>query len=198
VLAHCLIILVCADAVTPISLVTAKSAELPNLSRVGTNLTMSKKSAGLILWLGIAVIVVLIDQLTKITLSRMMLYGQTDTITSFFNLVMVYNRGAAFSFLADQPGWQRYFFAGVSVFASLLIIWMLKRHSGQRLFCLAMTLILGGALGNLIDRIAYGHVIDFLDVHLGGFHWPAFNVADSAITIGAVLFVLDELRRVNR
>ena len=159
---------------------------------------MSKKSAGLILWLGIAVIVVLIDQLTKITLSRMMLYGQTDTITSFFNLVMVYNRGAAFSFLADQPGWQRYFFAGVSVFASLLIIWMLKRHSGQRLFCLAMTLILGGALGNLIDRIAYGHVIDFLDVHLGGFHWPAFNVADSAITIGAVLFVLDELRRVNR
>ncbi len=111
---------------------------------------------------------------------------------------MVYNRGAAFSFLADQPGWQRYFFAGVSLLASLLIIWMLKRHSGQRLFCLAMTLILGGALGNLIDRIAYGHVIDFLDFHLGGFHWPAFNVADSAITIGAVLFVLDELRRVNR
>ncbi len=159
---------------------------------------MSKKSVGLTLWLGIAVIVVLIDQLTKITLSRMMLYGQSDTITSFFNLVMVYNRGAAFSFLADQPGWQRYFFAGVSLFASLLIIWMLKRHPGQRLFCWAMTLILGGALGNLIDRIAYGHVIDFLDFHIGSLHWPAFNVADSAITIGAVLFVLDELRRVNR
>jgi signal peptidase II len=159
---------------------------------------MSKKSVGLTVWLGIAVIVVLIDQLTKITLSRMMLYGQSDTITSFFNLVMVYNRGAAFSFLADQPGWQRYFFAGVSLFASLLIIWMLKRHPGQRLFCWAMTLILGGALGNLIDRIAYGHVIDFLDFHIGSLHWPAFNVADSAITIGAVLFVLDELRRVNR
>ena len=159
---------------------------------------MPKKSAGLTLWLGIAMIIVLLDQLSKITLSRMMVFGQSDTITSFFSLVMVYNRGAAFSFLADQPGWQRYFFAGVSLLASLLIIWMLKRHSGQRLFCWAMTLILGGALGNLIDRIAYGYVIDFLDFHVGGFHWPAFNVADSAITLGAVLFILDELRRVNR
>ena len=159
---------------------------------------MPKKSAGLTLWLGIAMIIVLLDQLSKITLSRMMVFGQSDTITSFFNLVMVYNRGAAFSFLADQPGWQRYFFAGVSLLASLLIIWMLKRHSGQRLFCWAMTLILGGAFGNLIDRIAYGYVIDFLDFHVGGFHWPAFNVADSAITLGAVLFILDELRRVNR
>ena len=159
---------------------------------------MPKKSAGLTLWLGIAMIIVLLDQLSKITLSRMMVFGQSDTVTSFFNLVMVYNRGAAFSFLADQPGWQRYFFAGVSLLASLLIIWMLKRHSGQRLFCWAMSLILGGALGNLIDRIAYGYVIDFLDFHVGGFHWPAFNVADSAITLGAVLFILDELRRVNR
>ena len=159
---------------------------------------MAKKSAGLTLWLGIAMIIVLLDQLSKITLSRMMVFGQSDTVTSFFNLVMVYNRGAAFSFLADQPGWQRYFFAGVSLLASLLIIWMLKRHSGQRLFCWAMTLILGGALGNFIDRIAYGYVIDFLDFHVGGFHWPAFNVADSAITLGAVLFILDELRRVNR
>jgi len=89
---------------------------------------MSKKSAGLTLWLGIAMIIVLIDQLSKITLSRMMVFGQSDTVTSFFNLVMVYNRGAAFSFLADQPGWQRYFFAGVSLLASLLIIWILKRH----------------------------------------------------------------------
>ena len=159
---------------------------------------MPKKSAGLTLWLGIAMIIVLLDQLSKITLSRMMVFGQSDTVTSFFNLVMVYNRGAAFSFLADQPGWQRYFFAGVSLLASLLIIWMLKRHSGQRLFCWAMTLILGGALGNLIDRIAYGYVIDFLDFHVSGLHWPAFNVADSAITLGAVLFILDELRRVNR
>jgi len=182
----------------PIYLALAKNVLLLNHLPADTNLTMSKKSAGLTLWLGIAMIVVLIDQLSKITLSRMMVFGQSDTVTSFFNLVMVYNRGAAFSFLADQPGWQRYFFAGVSLLASLLIIWMLKRHSGQRLFCWAMTLILGGALGNLIDRIAYGHVIDFLDFHVGGLHWPAFNVADSAITLGAVLFILDELRRVNR
>ena len=154
---------------------------------------MSKKSAGLTLWLGIAMIIVLLDQLSKITLSRMMVFGQSDAVTSFFNLVMVYNRGAAFSFLADQPGWQRYFFAGVSLLASLLIIWMLKRHSGQRLFCWAMTLILGGALGNLIDRIAYGHVIDFLDFHYGRWSWPAFNVADAAISIGVGMLVLSWL-----
>ncbi len=150
------------------------------------------------LWLGVAAIVVLLDQLSKVTLSQLIVYGQSERITSFFNLVMVYNKGAAFSFLADQLGWQRYLFAGISAAASLLIIWMLKRHTSQRLFCWALALILGGAIGNLIDRIAYGHVIDFLDVHVYGWHWPAFNIADSAITIGAVLFILDEFRRVNR
>jgi signal peptidase II len=129
---------------------------------------------------------------------RLLAYGQSDPVTSFFNLVMVYNKGAAFSLLADQPGWQRYFFTGISVLASLFILWMLKRHPGQRLFCWALALILGGALGNLIDRVAYGHVIDFLDFHLAGWHWPAFNLADSSITVGALLFVLDEFRRVNR
>lgn len=155
-------------------------------------------TSGLMMWLGIAAIVVLLDQLSKITLSRLLAYGQSEYITSFFNLVMVYNKGAAFSFLADQQGWQRYFFAGISFAASLLIIWMLRRNPSQKLFCSALSLILGGAIGNLIDRLAYGHVIDFLDVHIAGWHWPAFNVADSAITIGAVLFVLDEFRRVNR
>lgn len=155
-------------------------------------------ASGMTLWLGIAAIVVLLDQLSKITFSQLIAYGQSQQITSFFNLVMVYNKGAAFSFLADQQGWQRYLFAGISVAASLLIIWMLKRHASQRLFCWALALILGGAIGNLIDRIAYGHVIDFLDVHVYGWHWPAFNIADSAITIGAVLFIFDEFRRVNR
>lgn len=159
---------------------------------------MAKKSSGMMIWVGIAIIVTLLDQLTKITMVRLLAYGQSDPVTSFFNLVMVYNKGAAFSFLADQPGWQRYFFTGISVLASLFILWMLKRHPGQRLFCWALALILGGALGNLIDRVAYGHVIDFLDFHLAGWHWPAFNVADSAITVGALLFVLDEFRRVNR
>ncbi len=150
------------------------------------------------LWLGIALVVVLLDQASKIMMSQFLLYGQSETISSYFNLVMVYNKGAAFSFLSDQPGWQRYFFTAVSVIASLFILWMLRRNPTQRLFCWSLALILGGAVGNLIDRIAYGHVIDFLDFHVGGWHWPAFNVADSAITVGAILFVLDEFRRVNR
>jgi signal peptidase II len=150
------------------------------------------------LWLGIALVVVLLDQASKIMMSQFLLYGQSETITSYFNLVMVYNKGAAFSFLSDQPGWQRYFFTAISVIASLFILWMLRRNPTQRLFCWSLALILGGAIGNLIDRIAYGHVIDFLDFHVGGWHWPAFNVADSAITVGAILFVLDEFRRVNR
>jgi signal peptidase II len=161
---------------------------------------MAKKNAGLMLmlWLGIALVVVLLDQVTKIAMSERLLYGQSEPITTYFNLVMVYNKGAAFSFLSDQPGWQRYFFTGVSVIASVFILWMLKRNPDQRLFCWALALILGGAIGNLIDRVAYGHVIDFLDFHVHGWHWPAFNVADSAITVGAILFVLDEFRRVNR
>jgi signal peptidase II len=158
----------------------------------------SSGSASVTLWLGIALIVVLFDQISKITMSRLLAFGQSEPVTSFFNLVMVYNKGAAFSFLADQQGWQRYLFAGISLAASLLIIWMLKRNPSQRLFCWALALILGGAIGNLIDRLAYGHVIDFLDVYFYGWHWPAFNVADSAITIGAGLFILDEFRRVNR
>ena len=159
---------------------------------------MARKSTGLLLWLGIAVIVVLLDQVSKITMSRLLVYGQSELITPYFNLVMVYNQGAAFSFLANSGGWQRWFFSGLAMFVSLGIIWMLNKNSGQRLFCWALTLILGGAVGNLIDRLLYGHVIDFLDFHIGTLHWPAFNVADSAITVGAALFVLDELRRVNR
>ena len=111
---------------------------------------------------------------------------------------MVYNQGAAFSFLADSGGWQRWFFSALALGVSVMIVWMLNRNSTERLFCWSLSLILGGAVGNLIDRLLYGHVIDFLDVHVGGWHWPAFNVADSAITVGAALFVLDELRRVNR
>jgi signal peptidase II len=159
---------------------------------------MARKSTGLLLWLGIAVILVLLDQVSKITMSRLLVYGQSEMITPYFNLVMVYNQGAAFSFLANSGGWQRWFFSGLALVVSLVIIWMLHKNATQRLFCWALTLILGGAVGNLIDRLLYGHVIDFLDFHIGTLHWPAFNVADSAITVGAALFVLDELRRVNR
>jgi signal peptidase II len=131
-------------------------------------------------------------------ITQMFSYGQSKPVTSFFNLVLAYNKGAAFSFLAAEAGWQRYLFSGIAIAAAAFIVYLLKRHAGQRLFCWALALVLGGAVGNLIDRIAYGHVIDFLDVHVAGWHWPAFNIADSAICIGAAMFIIDELRRVNR
>lgn len=150
------------------------------------------------LWLGVAAVVVLLDQLSKITMTRLLAYGQSEYVNSFFNFVMVYNQGAAFSFLANSGGWQRWFFSALALAVSIFIVWMLNRNASQRMFCWSLSLILGGAVGNLIDRLVFGHVIDFLDFHIHGWHWPAFNIADSAITIGAVLFVLDELRRVNR
>ena len=158
----------------------------------------SKTQASLTPWLGIATIVILLDQLSKITMTKLFTYGESMPVTGFFNLVLAYNKGAAFSFLAAEGGWQRYFFTAIGVVAAIAITVMLKRHAGQRMFCWALALILGGAIGNVIDRIMYGHVIDFLDVYLKDWHWPAFNIADSAICIGAVLFVLDELRRVNK
>ena len=150
-------------------------------------------------WLGIALLVVLIDQLTKITVDTLFEYGEVKPVTGFFNLVLAYNPGAAFSFLGDQGGWQRYFFTGIAFVAVAWIVYMLRRHANQRLFCLALALIMGGAIGNVIDRIAYGHVVDFLDFYWTGIgHWPAFNVADIAICTGAALFIFDELRRVNK
>lgn len=160
--------------------------------------TFSSSRASLLPWLGIATIIILFDQVTKIAAVSLMAYGESVYVTSFFNFVHVYNKGAAFSFLADHSGWQRYFFTIVGFGASAFIIYLLKKHAGQRLFSWALALILGGALGNVIDRLLYGHVIDFLDFHVAGWHWPAFNVADSAICIGAVLFIYDELRRVKR
>ncbi len=158
-----------------------------------------KNSSSLMPWLGIAFIIVLIDQVTKITVEKLFVFGESRPVTSFFNLVLAYNRGAAFSFLNNESGWQRYLFTAIGVIAVGFILYLLMRHSGQRLFCWALALIMGGAIGNVIDRIAYGHVIDFLDFHFGSLgHFPAFNVADAAISIGAVLFVFDELRRVNK
>ncbi|RJG05560.1 lipoprotein signal peptidase [Noviherbaspirillum cavernae] len=160
--------------------------------------SLTSSNSTLIPWLGIAAIVVLLDQITKITILKTFAYGASRPVTSFFNLVLVYNKGAAFSFLATESGWQRYFFTAIAVAAAIFIVYLLKRHAGQRMFCWALALILGGAIGNLIDRVMYGHVVDFLDLHFRGWHWPAFNIADSAICIGAVLFIIDELRRVGK
>lgn len=159
----------------------------------------AKSGGSLTPWLGIAFIVILLDQISKITITRMFAHGEEKPVTSFFNLVLAYNPGAAFSFLSAQGGWQRYLFGGIAVLAVVVIIYLLRKHAGQRMFCWALALIMGGALGNLIDRVAYGHVIDFLDFHLSGVgHFPAFNIADTGITIGAILFIFDELRRVNK
>ena len=157
-----------------------------------------KSGAGVWLWLGVALVIFLLDQLTKIAILGAFQLGESLPITSFFNLVRVHNAGAAFSFLADAGGWQRWFFTGLGTVAALVMVYLLRMHAGQTLFCLALSLLLGGAVGNVVDRVLYSHVIDFLDFYYGTWHFPAFNVADSAITIGACLLILDELLRVRR
>ena len=153
---------------------------------------------GLIHWLAIALVLVLADQCTTIVVLGSFSLGEVKPLTGFFNLVRVHNAGAAFSFLAGASGWQRWFFTVLGLVAAVVIVWMLKNHPGQRLFCFALACILGGAVGNVIDRVLYGYVVDFLDFHWAGMHFPAFNVADSAITVGAACLILDELLRVRR
>ena len=144
-------------------------------------------------WLAVSGAIVLLDQLTKYAISVNLAPREAVEVTSFFNLVLVYNRGAAFSFLASAAGWQRELFIGIALIASVWIIWLLRRYPQQILFCAALALVLGGAVGNVIDRIVLGAVLDFLDFHAFGYHWPAFNVADSAIVIGVGLMLLDSL-----
>ncbi|MBU1361775.1 MAG: lipoprotein signal peptidase [Gammaproteobacteria bacterium] len=149
-------------------------------------------------WLAVALVILVVDQITKTAILGAYKLGDATYITSFFNIVRAHNTGAAFSFLADAAGWQRWLFTGIGVAAAVFIVWMLKSHPGQKLFCFAMASILGGAIGNVIDRMMHGYVVDFFDFHLGGRHFPAFNVADSAITLGAICLVLDEIRRMRR
>jgi signal peptidase II len=149
-------------------------------------------------WLGLSALVVVLDQATKFLIKQALTLGQGIELTPFFNIVLVYNRGAAFSFLSDAGGWQRAFFIGIALVAVVWIVYLLRKHADERLFCLALGLVLGGAIGNLIDRVLYGSVVDFLDVHAAGYHWPAFNVADSAISCGAVLLVWESFRPANR
>ncbi len=142
----------------------------------------------------LAMVILSLDLFTKRWIESSLIYGQQIVITDFFNLVLAYNAGAAFSFLSEASGWQRWFLSAIAMLVSALIIYLLYKNTTNRLFCIALSLILGGALGNLWDRIALGHVVDFLDFHLSGYHWPAFNIADSAIFSGACLLILDSIR----
>jgi signal peptidase II len=160
--------------------------------------SQSRGGSGMLQWLGLAFIVVLADQFTKVLIAGYYQLGDSTLVTGFFNVVRVHNAGAAFSFLAGASGWQRWFFTGLGLVAAVVIVWLLKSHPGQKLFSFAIACILGGTLGNVIDRLLYGYVIDFLDFHWSGMHFPAFNLADSAITAGAACLILDELLRVRK
>jgi signal peptidase II len=156
-------------------------------------------------WLGLAALLLVADQASKLLILATYQLGDSTYVTSFFNIVRVHNTGAAFSFLADAGGWQRWFFTVVGVGASAFIVWMLRSHPGQTLFAFALACILGGALGNVIDRLVHGYVVDFLDFHwrflegmFPGGHFPAFNIADAAISVGAVSLILDEILRLRR
>lgn len=142
----------------------------------------------------LALLVLVADFASKRWIESELVYGQQVLLTSFFNLVLTFNTGAAFSFLSDESGWQRWLFSGIAACASVLIIYLLSKHTSEKLFCIALSLILGGALGNLWDRVTLGYVVDFLDFHYNGYHWPAFNIADSSIFIGALLLIFESFR----
>lgn len=147
-------------------------------------------------WLWLSVVVIFADQLTKVVMNNWLNLYETVALTPFLNLTLAYNSGAAFSFLAGAGGWQRWFFTVLAiVIVSVLLVWLnrLKQHVNTE--AIAISLIIGGAIGNVIDRVLYGHVIDFIDVYVGSYHWPAFNIADSAIFIGAALLIIDSFRK---
>ena len=160
------------------------------LAQVNTDIMLKFRQG-----LGIAALVIAFDQISKYIVIQAFAWGDLRQITGFFDLVRAHNTGAAFSLFASQPGWQRGFFIAVASIASIFILYLLRRDSSSTLSKLALSLILGGALGNLIDRLAHGYVVDFLSFHLGSYYWPAFNIADSAITIGALLLIWDSLKQ---
>jgi signal peptidase II len=145
-------------------------------------------------WLAIAAVVIVLDQLSKAAISNHFVYHESFAVTPFFNLVLAHNTGAAFNFLDDAGGAQRWLFSAIAVVASVWIVWLLRKHRTEKLLSFALAFILGGALGNLIDRIAYGYVVDFLDFYWGSYHFAAFNLADSAITCGAALLIWDSFK----
>ena len=145
-------------------------------------------------WLALSGVILVVDQLTKFAIASSFSGQKVVVVTPFFNLVLVHNPGAAFSFLSYASGWQRGLFIVIGLAASVWIVYLLRRYPQQTLFCWALSLVLAGAVGNVIDRILFGAVVDFLDFHAFGWHWPAFNVADAAITCGAALLIWDGFR----
>lgn len=165
----------------------------------GTTLSLrGNGTGGMLPWLALALIIVIADQFTKILIQGYYRLGDATRITSFFDIVRAHNTGMAFSFLRDASGWQRWFLAGVALVAVVFILYLLKKHAGQKLFSFALACILGGAIGNVVDRLMYGYVVDFLSFHWQNrWYFPAFNVADVAISVGAAGLILDELLRVR-
>ncbi len=160
---------------------------------------MAKTSTGgLFKWLGIALLILVLDQISKVAILLYYQLGESTYLTEWLNLVRVHNRGAAFSFLAGAGGWQRWFFVGIGAAATVFMIYLMRSHAGQKLFCLALACIMGGAVGNVVDRLVHGYVVDMVDFHIGNWHFPAFNLADSAITLGVIFLLLDEILRVRR
>ena len=145
-------------------------------------------------WLLLSVVVIVLDQIAKNVITANFQYGESKYVLPFFNLVLAYNKGAAFSFLANASGWQREFFIVITVVITIVLLWMMRQNQRNTLLCTALALVIGGAIGNLYDRVVYGHVIDFVQWHVAGYYWPAFNIADSAICIGAGLLIWDSFR----
>ena len=163
------------------------------------------RPSGIWPWLGLAALILLADLFTKVLILGYYRLGDSTYVTSFFNVVRVHNSGAAFSFLAGAGGWQRWFFTAIGIAAAIFITWMLRSHSTQKLFSFALACILGGAIGNVIDRVVHGYVVDWLDFHFSflsglfhGGHFPSFNIADVGISIGAICLILDEILRVRK
>lgn len=167
----------------------------PMLAFIFPPSSTAEGNAGSMRWLSLAALIIVLDQISKLLISGHFVYGESLRITGFFNLVLAHNTGAAFSFLDSAGGWQRWMFTAIAIVASIWIVRLLRQHAHQPTFCLALALVLGGALGNLIDRVAYGYVVDFLDFYWNTYHFPAFNVADSAISVGAALLLLDSFKK---
>ena len=149
-------------------------------------------------WLSMSAVIMALDLYTKHLVQQAFAYGDKLTITSYFDLVRYHNEGAAFSFLADAGGWQKWFFTAIAAIASVFILYLLRKHHTEKLFSLGLALVLAGALGNLYDRVTLGYVVDFLSFHLNDLYWPAFNIADSAISIGVVVLLLDSFTAKKR